>query len=87
MNIDLNRMRNLMECIRYKYEGSLLDATYAACSRCGRGARGGGICPDCATEELGELIGTDLARQFQTACKGVMQAAEAIYAKVRTEWL
>lgn len=86
MNIDLNRIRNLMEGIRYNYEGSLLDVTYANCSRgCGRVARGGGICPSCAAEELGELIGTDLASQYQVACEGVKHAAEAIYAKVKGE--
>ncbi|CAG0999422.1 hypothetical protein RHDC4_03078 [Rhodocyclaceae bacterium] len=82
--MDPTKILNLMERIRHNYEGSLLAATYASCSRgCGRRARGGGICPDCATEELGELIGTDLSITYQAACKGVMYAAEAIYTKIR----
>lgn len=82
--MDATKIQMLMKQIRYNYEGALTDATFAACVRgCKNGARGGGICPACATEDLAELIGEDLASQYRAACENLLQASEAIFAKIR----
>lgn len=84
--MDLTKVLNLMERISSNYEVRLLDMTYGACIRgCGRSARGGSICPFCATEELGEIIGDDLANEYHEACKNVRRVAQAIHAKLELD--
>jgi hypothetical protein len=47
------------------------DVTWAPCSQgCGRGARGGGTCGDCAFAELARRFGREEARKLCKA-KGV----------------
>jgi hypothetical protein len=45
--------------------------TFSSCSVCqSKPARGGMACPDCLENELAELIGDPLARQFHHHIKG-----------------
>lgn len=68
---------NLMADIRH--ELPLSPSTYSACARCERGfARGGGVCITCCAQELGELVGQELANEYLVACGEERRAAKAV---------
>ena len=62
-----NVAETLMHCIVYQYPTNTVS-TYSACmNKCGNQSRGGGRCADCLTTALAEIIGTDLAEEYQQA--------------------
>lgn len=57
------------------YNASVGIHTYGPCMNgCGKSARGGGLCFDCATKELGELVGGSLAKIYAKLIKDAKQA-------------
>ena len=49
-------------------------STFAPCPRCDKsGGRGGGLCFECARQELGELIGDELATFYTNTLKAVRE--------------
>ena len=61
----------------------LWPSTFGPCSRCKTGsARGAGLCLDCATSDLGAIVGQEKASEYVLACQNVrrleheMQEAE-----------
>lgn len=69
MNItDKAEVKTLLYEMQYQFPGGI--STFSACeNHCGEGARGGRMCPDCITKELGKLVGDDLARRHLVALK------------------
>ena len=56
----------LVDKIRRNYPS--WPSTFSVCHKCKKNSgRGGGLCAHCATTELAELIGHDLAHEFWTA--------------------
>lgn len=70
--------RDLISAIRY--ELPLWPATFGPCQRCkDKSARGGGVCLDCRTEELAELVGRELADAYSQAVRRENEIAREVY--------
>ena len=70
----MNKLNQLISDIRYELAPGA--HTFSTCGRCNLySARGGGICIQCRTIELEDLVGVRLARKFVNA---TISASEAI---------
>lgn len=56
--------------------------TSGPCSAgCGKSARGSGLCASCATEQLGELVGKQMAAKYAAKIRAIRQMEAAMEAK------
>lgn len=64
---------------RMRYEMHPYPTTRSPCSRgCGRSARGGGVCFNCATDDLASHCGRELAFDMADALSKYRECHEAI---------
>lgn len=75
----LDRVRELRHIMWRNVPGDGVQPTNAACERCHKGsARGGGLCFDCAVDELSELVGSLLAVKYATSIRKIRQVEEVM---------
>lgn len=64
----IDRVRQLLFDIQYQFPNGITTFSLC-CNGCDNAARGGGECDKCLTDQLGEIIGNDLAQRHLEAIK------------------